>query len=90
MANQSQRPKIKVRFHFNIETGEMDLIVDDNAAHLSEDYHDKIAQALASYLGRNPDIQDAGPRYLLEEELEARRVAQQEREQTKEQETLLS
>lgn len=81
-----KRPPIKVRFHFNLETGEMELIIDDNAPHLSEEYHDRIAAALASYLGRNPDIEDAGPRHLLEQEQTARRAAQTQREQRRERE----
>lgn len=61
MSESPKRPPVKITFHYNIQTGEIDdLVVDDNAPHLSEQYHDKIARIFASRLARNPDIQDAG------------------------------
>ena len=60
MSDQSSRPAIRVRFRFNIDTGEIDFIIDDVSPDRSEEYHDKVARAIASYLDRNSDILDAG------------------------------
>jgi hypothetical protein len=63
MAEKNQRPRVHIRFRFNIESGEIEeFIIDDNAAHLPEEYHDKIADRFAAELARNPDIEDAGLR----------------------------
>ncbi len=84
MPETPRRPSVKIRFRFNVDTGEIEqLIVDDQAPERSEHYHDKIAEAVAMNLGRRPTIEDAGPRHLLrEKEPEALR----ERPETEEQE----
>lgn len=69
MNNESARPPIRVRLRFNIDTGDIEFIIDDISPDRSEDYHDKIAHGIASFLDRNPDIRDAGPiRYRLNQE----------------------
>jgi hypothetical protein len=65
----SDRPPIRVRFHYNLETGDLEFIVDDTEPDRSEDYHNKVADAIARFLARNPEIQDAGHiRYQLDHE----------------------
>ncbi len=89
MAEQPKRPAVRIRFQFNIDTGEIELIIDDNAPGRSEDYHDKVAEAIAGYLARHPEIQDAGPiRYRLNQEWEARLAARQQEAEKEEEETL--
>lgn len=57
-----QRPRIRIQFKYNVDTGEIEeFIVDDNAMAASEAYHDEVAKAIAGRLGRHPDIDDAGP-----------------------------
>ncbi len=57
-----KRPRVRIRFKYNKDTGEIEeFIVDDNAPAASEEYHDKVAHAIAGRLGRNPDVEDAGP-----------------------------
>lgn len=57
-----QRPRIRIQFKYNVDTGEIEeFIVDDNARAASEAFHDKVAKAVAGRLGRRPDIDDAGP-----------------------------
>ncbi len=57
-----KRPRVRIRFKYNQETGKIeDLIIDDNAPTAGDAYHDEIAALIAGYLGRNPDISDAGP-----------------------------
>ncbi len=69
MAGPPQRPSVRVRFQFNVDTGDIEFIVDDSAPDRSEDYHDKVATAIASLLARNPEIADAGRiRYRLDQE----------------------
>jgi hypothetical protein len=64
----SKRPAVRIRFRYNKETGQIEeLIVDDQAPEKSEDYHDKVAHAVASLLARQPEIEDAGPRAELEQ-----------------------
>jgi len=71
MNNQPKRPPIKIRFQYHVETGETELIIDDNSPDRSEDYHDKVAQAIAGFLKRNPEIEDAGPiRYQIRRDLQ--------------------
>ncbi|HLW03748.1 MAG TPA: hypothetical protein VKT82_34190 [Ktedonobacterales bacterium] len=73
MSDAANRPPVRVRFRFNIDTGEMELIVDDISPDRSEEYHNKVAEAIASYLARNPDVQDAGAiRHRLDQERQAR------------------
>jgi hypothetical protein len=58
----NKRPPIRIRFKYNVDTGEIEeFIIDDNAATASETYHDKVAHAIARRLGNNPVIDDAGP-----------------------------
>lgn len=62
-----QRPKVKIRFRFNYETGRIeDFTIDDQAAGASEEYHDLVAEKIASLLARDPEIFDAGPRRRAE------------------------
>ena len=69
MADEPTRPPIRIRFRFNLDTGDLEFIVDDSSPDRSEDYHDKVAHAIASFLGRHPEIQDAGHiRYQLDQE----------------------
>ena len=47
----------------------MEFIVDDSSPDRSEDYHDRVAAAIARFLARNPEISDAGHiRYRLDRE----------------------
>ncbi len=66
------RPKIRVRFKYNIDTGEIEeFFVDDNQPSASEAAHDQRARAVASRLARAPDIRDAGPVRIAETEIHA-------------------
>lgn len=66
---RDKRPPIRIHFQFNLETGDIELIVDDNAPDRSEDYHDRVAAAIAGLLARHPEIRDAGPiRYRLNQQ----------------------
>ncbi len=57
----NQRPPVRVRFRYNLETGEVEeFIIDDNAPEQSEAYHDGVAEILAGRLGRRLEIQNAG------------------------------
>lgn len=59
---EKKRPPIRIRFKFNKDTGEIEeFIIDDNAPGASEEYHDKVARLIASRLGHEPEIADAGP-----------------------------
>lgn len=61
MTDRPQRPKVRVRFKYNVDTGEIEeFIIDDNAPDRSESYHDQVARAFADPLGRHPEIEDAG------------------------------
>ena len=54
-------PGIKIKFSYNIDTGEIEqFIIDDQAPTASEDYHDKVANLIAQKLAKNPTIVDAG------------------------------
>jgi len=56
-----KRPKIKVRFKYNIDTGEVEeFIIDDNKPDASQEFHDTIANSIAKMISSNPDINDAG------------------------------
>ncbi len=61
MSAKPKRPPIRVRFRFDVETGETELIIDDDSPDRSDDYHDKVANAIAAYLRRHPEIESAGP-----------------------------
>lgn len=57
-----QRPKVTIRFKYNLNTGEIEeFIIDDHAPTARESYHDQIALSVASRLVANPEIADAGP-----------------------------
>ena len=57
-----KRPRVRIRFKYNKDTGEVEeFIVDDQAPAASEAYHDKVAHAIAGRLARDPDVEDAGP-----------------------------
>jgi len=89
MADTPARPPVRIRFHFNVDTGEMDLIVDDSSPDGSEEYHDKVTQAIASYLARNPEIEDAGHiRGRLDREWQALVAAYEQKEKQARQEAL--
>lgn len=65
----SDRPPVRIHFHYNLETGDLEFIVDDTEPDRTEDYHDKVADTIARFLARNPQIQDAGHiRYQLDRE----------------------
>ena len=62
-----KRPPVKIKFKFNLETGNIEeFIIDDNAAGASEEYHDRVAEKIGELLARNPEIFDAGPRRQAE------------------------
>jgi len=64
---EKKRPPVRIRFKYNVDTGEIEeFIIDDNAVSAGEEYHDKVAKSVAARLGRNPDITDAGPVRLPE------------------------
>lgn len=55
------RPPIRISFRYNKDTGEIvEFIVDDNAPTASEDYHDVVADTIASSLSRRAEIYEAG------------------------------
>jgi hypothetical protein len=77
MSNEATRPPIRIRLRFNIDTGDVEFIIDDVSPDRSEDYHNRVAHAIASFLARNPDIGDAGAiRYRLDQEWHALTDAQ--------------
>ena len=56
-----QRPRVRIRFRYNVDTGEIEeFIIDDQAPAASEAYHDKVAHTIAARLAREPNIADAG------------------------------
>lgn len=89
MADETKRPPIRIRFQFNVDTGEIELIVDDLSPDRSEAYHDRVAEAIATFLARHPEIEDAGPiRYRLDQEWAARLAARKGEAQEDEDERL--
>ncbi|MCW2247737.1 hypothetical protein M2352_003371 [Azospirillum fermentarium] len=63
MSDQSSRPPVRVRLRYNLLTGAVEeFLVDDFAADRSEQYHDRVAQVVASQLVRDPRVVDAGAR----------------------------
>jgi len=63
-----KRPRVRIRFKYNKDTGEIEeFIIDNNAPGASEKYHDGIARSIAGQLGINPEIEDAGAISLSEE-----------------------
>ncbi len=61
----SERPTVRIRLRFDMESGEYDLIVDDSAPDMPEDYHDEVARRIANFLTHNPQIEDAGLRHIV-------------------------
>ncbi len=89
MADEPKRPPIRVRFRFNVDTGDLELIIDDDSPDRSDAYHDQVAEAIASYLARNPDIEDAGAiRHRLDQEWQALIEAHEKKEKEPEKDTL--
>ncbi len=61
MSGSQKRPPIRVHFRYNLESGEVEeLLIDDNAPGRTDDYHDKVADLIASRLGRDFLIEDIG------------------------------
>ncbi len=60
MPDKPKRPPIRIRFRFDVETGETEFVIDDDSPDRSDDYHDKVAEAIAAFLRRHPEIEDAG------------------------------
>ena len=55
------RPPVRISFKYNKDTGEIvEFIVDDSSPTASEEFHDRVAQAVANTLGRRAEIYDAG------------------------------
>ena len=89
MSSESARPPIRIRFRFNMDTGEIEFIIDDISPDRSEEYHNKVAHAIASFLDRNPEIKDAGAiRYRLDQEWYTLTNAHKHTEQKDEKDTL--
>ena len=59
------RPTVRIRLRYDMESGEFDLIVDDSAPDMPEDYHDAVAARIAAFLSQNPQIEDAGLRHVV-------------------------
>ncbi len=85
MSAKSERPRVRVRFRFNVETGETDFIIDDQSPDRSNQYHDAMAAAIAAYLSSNPQIEDAG---AIRHELERDRYQMIEAEKNEKKELL--
>lgn len=67
MSEGRKRAPVRISFKYNKDTGEVvEFIVDDSTPEASEEYHDKVAEAISSRLSRSPDIRDAG--HILHEE----------------------
>ena len=61
-----KRPRVRIRFKYNIETGDVDeFIIDDNAPTASENYHDDTARTIAGRLAHNIGLQEVGPRAVI-------------------------
>jgi plasmid stabilization system protein ParE len=57
----SNRPPVRISFKYNKDTGEIvEFIVDDNSPTASEEFHDRVAEAVATSLSRRAEIYDAG------------------------------
>ena len=82
-----KRPRVRIRFKYNKDTGEIEeFIIDDQAPAASEEYHDKVAHAIAGRLARDPDVEDAGPVRLpqVEQQVVELPEVEEEEERTKE------
>jgi plasmid stabilization system protein ParE len=76
---------VRIRFKYNKDTGEIEeFIIDDQAPAASEAYHDDVAHAIAGRLGRDPEIEDAGPVRLPQVEPEAVDLSVEEDEEEQE------
>lgn len=60
-----QRPSVRIRLRYDLENGTFDLVVDDNAPNMPEEYHDEVARMVADLLSHNPIIQEAGLRHVV-------------------------
>lgn len=61
MNEPTSRPRVSIRFRYNADTGAIEeFLIDDHAPDRTEQYHDRIAGAIASHLARNSGIADAG------------------------------
>lgn len=57
----SDRKPITIRFRFNQDTGQVEqFLIDDGDRAAPEEYHNRIARAIAGRLFRRPQIEDAG------------------------------
>ncbi len=57
----SEHKPITIRFRFNQDTGQIEqFLIDDGDRAAPEEYHNKIARAIAGRLFRRPQIEDAG------------------------------
>jgi len=57
----SERKPVTIRFRFNKDSGEIEqFLIDDGDRAAPEEYHNKIARAIAGRLFRRPQIEDAG------------------------------
>ena len=57
----SERKPVTIRFRFNQDTGQIEeFLIDDGDRTAPEEYHNKIARAIAGRLFRRPEIVDAG------------------------------
>ena len=57
----SERKPVTIRFRFNQDTGQIEeFLIDDGDRTAPEEYHNKIARAIAGRLFRRPEIADAG------------------------------
>jgi hypothetical protein len=81
----SARKPVTIRFRFNQDTGQIEqFLIDDGDRTAPEEYHNRIAQAIAGRLFRRPQIEDAGldaipeiPSALTPEEIQRRQSAGQ-------------
>ncbi|MDM8523558.1 hypothetical protein QUF80_09330 [Desulfococcaceae bacterium HSG8] len=89
--NEKKRPRIRVRFKYNTDTGEIEeFIIDDNAPGASEAYHDGIARAIAARLSKHPEIEDAGNLSLTDSPSEVSAVSDRGKENKSERQEHLS
>ncbi len=89
MTDPSKRPPVRIRFRFNVETGETEFVIDDDAPDRSEEYHDKVAEAIAGFLSRHPEIKDAGNiRHRMERERQEKENVEKKRDVNEEKNTL--
>ena len=57
----TERKPVTIRFRFNKDTGQIEqFLIDDGDRVAPEEYHNRIAHAIAGRLFRRPEIEDAG------------------------------